>query len=530
MPELPEVEYMRKILLCLKSPTHADNGRKKRLQIQRVKDNPPRSFLSDEEIESLNESHCTVADVTRKGKLLCLELKCEKAVKVKASSGKGDDKTTTISVKRVYLFLHMGMTGRISSPDNILDLQELKEGATYPPPYTYLTFKVIDQATGETGESVSAEASFSDPRKFGSVELCSSKDRFGELAPDALVEMKGENLEGIIGKLAEQRKAIKAILLDQKYAISGAGNWICDEAMYQMEMHPEQKYLTRAEAKGVIETLSRILETAVASDPNKYPDEWLFNYRWARKQKGAKDYRNRTITFVTSGGRTSAIVALIQKEGGRSKANHDMKKKRERPASKKEETTEEEPKKATHTKQKARLAGKRKAAPADENRSTRKTRKTAMKVEETKEDEPKKATHTTNKKPRLSGKQKTIPANDNGSRRATKKTAVKVEETKEEKPTKATHTTKKHGRIGGKRISAPDNDNGSVRKTKKTSIKGEETKRDVPKEATQATKTRASLGVKRKPTPNDNGSPRKTKKSSHECYGKRRRQGERVRS
>jgi formamidopyrimidine-DNA glycosylase len=149
MPELPEVEHMRKILLCLKSPTEADDGRNKRVHILRVNGNPPRSFLSDEEIESLNQSRCIVADVTRKGKLLCLELECEKEVMFITTTGKDDDKTTTINAKKVYIFLHMGMTGRISSPNKILNLQELKEDTNYPPPSTYLTFKLVDQDTVE---------------------------------------------------------------------------------------------------------------------------------------------------------------------------------------------------------------------------------------------------------------------------------------------------------------------------------------------------------------------------------------------
>lgn len=152
---------------------------------------------------------------------------------------------------------------------------------------------LVDQ---ETGIVLPEEASFSDPRRFGSVVLCSTKQKFDELAPDAPMEMNGENLEGIIDKVTGRARSIKPILLDQKYANSGAGNWICGEELYQTNILTDQKYLTEDQAKLLLETLARILKTAVEADPYKLPlewlpKEWLINCRWERVPKTAGNTR-----------------------------------------------------------------------------------------------------------------------------------------------------------------------------------------------------------------------------------------------
>lgn len=68
MPELPEVENFRRLLLPLVSTSE-------KLAIECPLSNPPRSFLTPEQIESLN-GNCHVKDVLRKGKLICMVLNC----------------------------------------------------------------------------------------------------------------------------------------------------------------------------------------------------------------------------------------------------------------------------------------------------------------------------------------------------------------------------------------------------------------------------------------------------------------------
>jgi formamidopyrimidine-DNA glycosylase len=288
MPELPEVEQFRQLLLPLVSSSSP-------IQISAWKDNPPRVWLSEEQINSLSGKYYCV-DILRKGKQLCIVLQPSKA-----NGQKKEPK------KSVYLYLHMGMTGRISSPNResgwghqnskVADIE-------YPPRYTYLTFATEHY-----------QAAFSDPRKFGKAVLSDNLDPFGLLAPDAL-NCNDEKLirNEIIPGFVEQTRSIKAILLDQNRVCSGVGNWVADEVLYQIGMHPDQQYLTEEQGSRLFETLQAIVRTAVGclNSDTKYPDSWLFGYRWTKKRAG-KDAAGRALTFLTSGGRTSAIVASVQK-------------------------------------------------------------------------------------------------------------------------------------------------------------------------------------------------------------------------
>ena len=120
-----------------------------------------------------------IKDVLRKGKVLCVILEKQQNNKNASSKKKKSSKTKiTMSAKKeevtnnenktpiitgheskLYLSLHMGMTGRISSPHHVPSLESLSEDDAYPPPHTHL---ILRSSNGE-------EAAFSDPRRFGSV-------------------------------------------------------------------------------------------------------------------------------------------------------------------------------------------------------------------------------------------------------------------------------------------------------------------------------------------------------------------------
>lgn len=212
----------------------------------------------------------------------------------------------------------MGMTGRISTEGEIPKLKELSDTAEYPPPSTYLILSSVDY-----------EASFSDPRKFGHVLLKESMDEFDELAPDALNEANDKR-SSILEKLSNQSIGIKALILDQKRCISGVGNWVADEVLYQTQIHPDQDYLTMEEATCLLDTLINILQVAVKAlkESKDFPQEWLFHFRW-NKKKATKDAHGRTVSYLTSGGRTSAIVAVIQKKQSRNRAKVEKAKEHE---------------------------------------------------------------------------------------------------------------------------------------------------------------------------------------------------------
>lgn len=320
MPELPEVENFRRLLLPLVSMEHP-------LVLERcsLEKAPPRKFISDEEISEIQNQKLVVTDVLRKGKLICMLLKEKRKTK-------GNIKKENPATK--YLFLHMGMTGRISNPECIPKLKELSDTEIYPPPYTYLRL-----VAGPN------EACYSDPRKFGGVYLKDVlEEDFDILAPDAWTSIrtrpiKSETtsleeadrqgtedestiIDSILAKLTEQSMGIKGVLLDQKRAICGVGNWVADEVLYQTKMHPDQNYLTKEEAKVLLDRLHTILDQAVKClyKDQEFPLDWLFHYRWSKresKKTTIKDVHGRSIVFVTSGGRTSAVVPSIQKKASR---------------------------------------------------------------------------------------------------------------------------------------------------------------------------------------------------------------------
>jgi formamidopyrimidine-DNA glycosylase len=141
--------------------------------------------------------------------------------------------------------------------------------------------------------------------------LSTTQSDFDNLAPDALTVF---DVEGLVGKAM----GIKALLLDQKRVISGVGNWVADEILYQSELHPEQTFLSRAQAVILQERLHCILNTAITclDDRKDFPESWLFHCRWGKRASNngtkIKDPMGRTVVFLKAAGRTSAIVPSIQ--------------------------------------------------------------------------------------------------------------------------------------------------------------------------------------------------------------------------
>jgi len=185
---------------------------------------------------------------------------------------------------------HEGRIGRDNNDDDDDDV-----GEVFPPKYAYLML--------QTG---SYKTAFCDPRKFGKCELRSDMNPFDALAPDAWQGEAGP----IVERMVQKSLGIKALLLDQKRACCGVGNWVADEVLYQSRMHPDQAFLTKEEATRLVSLLQSVLTTAVncLAKHIPYPADWLFPYRWTKKKAG-KDGQGRSISFVQSGGRTSAIIA-----------------------------------------------------------------------------------------------------------------------------------------------------------------------------------------------------------------------------
>ena len=278
MPELPEVEQFRTLL-------EPSISQKDTLVLERhvvAGKLPPRKFLSDGDINEINQSKYYVTDVLRKGKLICMVLN--------TSPSKSESNSNSKNKKKKYLFVHMGMTGFICNKTTQPKLQEVKHTPEqYPPPNAHLKFIVG-----------SYDAYFVDQRKFGSIVLQNSMDKeYDSLAPDAWNDLMLKNSTDvdpiIVQNLIEQTLGIKEVLLDQKRVVSGVGNYLADEILYQIHMHPDQKHLTEQQAHELLKKLHSILETAnqcLQSD-TEFPEDWLFHYRWTKKRDSAKDAKGR---------------------------------------------------------------------------------------------------------------------------------------------------------------------------------------------------------------------------------------------
>ncbi|TYK29600.1 formamidopyrimidine-DNA glycosylase isoform X1 [Cucumis melo var. makuwa] len=173
------------------------------------------------------------------------------------------------------------------------------------------------------------DLSFTDKRRFAKVSLLedpASVPPISKLGPDALLEPMA--LDEFIESLEKKKLAIKTLLLDQSY-ISGIGNWVADEVLYQARIHPNQSAATLSKEscaalhKSIQEVIEKALE--VGADSSRFPNNWIFHSR--EKKPGKAFVDGKEIHFITTGGRTSAFVPELQKLTGAEPKNQNSKRK-----------------------------------------------------------------------------------------------------------------------------------------------------------------------------------------------------------
>lgn len=316
----------------------------------------------------------------------------------------------------------------------------MKDGEADVWPPKYWKFHI------ETEGTPKVSAAFTDPRRFGRIRLvdCPGADirshsPLKENGPDPVVDVDVFTETYLRQKMQSRHVPVKALLLDQSH-ISGIGNWVADEVLYQSRLHPEQYCDTfdEGEMKRLYETVRYVCQTAVdkLGDSDEFPDDWLFNYRWGKGSKGAASElpNGEKLAFITVGGRTSCYAPGRQKktgqvvpsakeepveedDGGGKKPKAAAKKKRPAKATESDEEEEQKPSK------KARGAkGSAQAKPT-----------TAAKVKKEETPEPAAEAPAPSKKQRAPKQTVEKPA---ASSSKTKKAAVKKEEAAEK--TKAT--------------------------------------------------------------------------------------------
>lgn len=100
------------------------------------------------------------------------------------------------------------------------------------------------------------------------------------LGPDAYSNMP--SVAEFTTSLRRYRRPIKALLIDQGI-LSGIGNWVADEVLYQASIFPEVKgdMVTETQAELIHTAICDVLNTAVDAGANSesFPSSWLFHHR-----------------------------------------------------------------------------------------------------------------------------------------------------------------------------------------------------------------------------------------------------------
>lgn len=219
--------------------------------------------------------------------------------------------------------MHFGMAGWF----HIRDLEDAyyrpnpaKESSEWPPKYWKFHL--------QTAEEPKCEAAFVDFRRFARIRLldCPADEirtvsPLVENGPDPVVDKDIVTEEWLAEKLASKHIPVKALLLDQGN-ISGIGNWVGDEILYDAKIHPEQysNTLSRPQVTQLHKSIHYVCGLAVdtLSDSNRFPEHWLFKHRWGKGKKDSTKKLPNGLTFVhlTVGGRTSCVVPSVQKKTG----------------------------------------------------------------------------------------------------------------------------------------------------------------------------------------------------------------------
>lgn len=222
--------------------------------------------------------------------------------------------------------MHLGMTGWVhirgeTTAYNRYAERTKGEKEQWPP--KFCKFQL------ETDSNPKVEVAFVDARRFSRIRLvdCPGEDirkhsPLKENGPDPVVDKDIFTEDYLREKMRKRHVPIKALLLDQAM-ISGIGNWVGDEIMYQARLHPEQYSddFSDEDIAKLYEATKYVCDTAVGllGDSDNFPSDWLFNHRWG---KGKKDHpttlpNGEKIVFLTVGGRTSCICPQRQKKTGK---------------------------------------------------------------------------------------------------------------------------------------------------------------------------------------------------------------------
>lgn len=317
--------------------------------------------------------------------------------------------------------MHLGMSGWFKFKNEHTFYYQPKKGENaedWPPRF----WKFQIETNGKGSDKV--EAALVDMRRLARVRLinCDGKQirkesPLKENGPDPVIDKDIFTLEWFMEKCKKKKVPIKAMLLDQAN-ISGIGNWVGDEVLYNAKVHPEQyaNTLQDSQIEQLYKSINYVCGFAVdkLSDSEQFPEDWLFKHRWGKGKKNASNTlpNGEKIVFLTVGGRTSAVIPSVQKKTG--------------PVAKEVSEAESEVDEADVKEEKPKKvpARKRKADKVDEEEASEK---------ENKGTPPQKAARTKKAKATEVKEEESSKDNSESKKRAPKK--VKKEEVVEEKQT-----------------------------------------------------------------------------------------------
>lgn len=217
MPELPEVETVRRIALPL--------VKERTIESIRVSEVFPQVLEGEDGIDPmLTLTGRTIRDVHRRGKYLLFELD-----------------------GNLWMIIHLRMTGRLLVLDR--DASPIR--------FEHLALQLDN----------GVDLRFGDQRKFGRVSVVTTE------TVDALSRRLGkEPLENgftaawLHSALQRRPGKIKAVLLDQ-HLIAGLGNIYVDEALFRSRIHPmtTARDLTLADCSRLVRAVRHVLRQAIAN-------------------------------------------------------------------------------------------------------------------------------------------------------------------------------------------------------------------------------------------------------------------------
>lgn len=199
--------------------------------------------------------------------------------------------------------------------------KKTKEGDEHQWPPRFWKFRL------ET-EAPTVEVAFTDPRRLGRVRLvdCPGKDirqrsPLIENGPDPVVDTEIFTEEFLHRKMKARHVPIKALLLDQT-TLSGIGNWVGDEVLYQAKLHPEQycDEFDDQQIKRLFESIRHVCQVSVdkLGESDEFPEDWMFHHRWNNRPSAPTSHlpNGEKLAFLKVGGRTSCYAPNVQRKNG----------------------------------------------------------------------------------------------------------------------------------------------------------------------------------------------------------------------